>query len=253
MQFKDINLQKIYDKQGYAVLKLLSNEDISQLMKLYQSIEVESIFDFQVSNYEKNPEKNKFIDSEIKKILVPKLDSYFQNYRTLLGFFYIKFATNNSSFYIHKDWNIVDESKYHSIHIWIPLIDTNQKNGNLFFCPFDYISNKKTYRGSPGFEYPAPNFFTKQINKYYQKDIYTNIGQAICFKHNMTHGSRTNNTETVRVAAGISLIFDGAPMVHYHQNQNNEIYEYEVDDNFYLDFDLENPPIKYKNVKRIEI
>jgi hypothetical protein len=251
MQFKDSNLQKKYDRYGYLVIDLLSAEDIARLRDLYQSLNILPVADFQVSNYEKDAEKNRFIDQEIKKVLLPKLDACFQNFRPLNGFFYIKFATPDSSFYIHKDWNIVDEEIHQSMHIWVPLTNTNATNGNLFFCPLEYILNRKSLRGSPGFEYPAPGFMIKQINKIYQKDIYTKAGQAICFKHSMTHGSRKNKTTEVRVAAGISITDTDAQLVHYHRDKSGNIREYEVNEDFFLDFNLTEIPSVYNKYKKI--
>ncbi|MFN8284395.1 MAG: phytanoyl-CoA dioxygenase family protein [Chitinophagales bacterium] len=253
MPFTDAALQDTFDQNGFVVIDLLDASDINALKKIYQQFPAKQVADFQVSNYEKDAAKNKLIDEEIKSIIAPKIAAYVNNYRLLSAYFYIKYATENSSFYIHKDWNVVDESKHQSMHIWIPLTDTNRENGNLFFCPYEYKRGKKTYRGSPGFEYPKTSLTTNFINKIYQKDVYTKAGQAICFKHNMTHGSRTNKTDRVRVAAGISLIFDNAPMLHYHQKKDGTIYEFEVQDDFYLDFDLNTMPENYKSIKTIEV
>ncbi len=251
MQFVNTTYQKEFDKNGYILLNLLDSIDIQKLNELYNNFSIERVADFQVSNYEKNSVKNHSINEGIKKIISDKISIFFTDYRMLSAFFYIKYTGNESSFYLHKDWNVVDESKHNSIHIWIPLTDTNKKNGNLFICPFDYKLNLLSFRGSPGFQYPESNKIIKLLNKWYQVDLHTKKGQAICFKHSMTHGSRGNLSENVRVAAGISLIFNNAPMVHYHQNKEGEIFEYKVSDDFYLDFDLNSAPEKFTSVKKI--
>lgn len=239
MKFVDPILQYNFEKKGYVIVDFLETSDIEKLKAVYKEFPVKKVADFQVSNYEKDVNKNRKIDIAIKDILKHKITAVFTNYKLLTGFFYIKFTGKDTAFYIHKDWNIVDESKYTSMHIWIPLENTTRKNGNLFFCPFDY-KKQQTYRGSPGFEFPAPNKLTQIINRFYKVDIFTNVGQAIIFDHKLTHGSRINETNNNRVVAGISLIPKEAQMLHYNQNKAGEITRHEVNEDFYLDFNLDS-------------
>lgn len=241
MEFTDSRIQTEFNSKGYVVIDFLDSSEIESLKKTYEGLSVKQVSDFQVSNYEKNPELNKQIDVEIKKIISGKISRHIKDFRLLTSYFYIKYPGKDSAFYIHKDWNVVDERKDTSVHIWIPLTDTTDQNGNMFFCPYD--SNKNNIlRGSPGFEHPRPNMITNLINRIYQKDVYTKSGQAIFFKHNMTHGSRANLSDTVRIAAGISLIPEHAQLVHYHRNKSGEIKKHLVKDDFYLNFDLNRMP-----------
>lgn len=243
MNFINPDLQKTFDNKGFVVIDLLDSSEIKALQMIYNQYPAQKVADFQVSNYEKDPQKNKAIDFAIKRIISKKISTHINGYRMLSAYFYIKFPGQKSSFYIHKDWNIVDESKNSSMHIWIPLADTNIKNGNLFFCPFEYKLNRPSFRGSPGFEYPKTGFISRFVNNRFQKDVFTKEGQAICFKHKMTHGSRANNTETQRVAAGVSILPVNAQMIHYHMDKNDNIQKFNVSDDFYLDFDLNSYPV----------
>jgi ectoine hydroxylase-related dioxygenase (phytanoyl-CoA dioxygenase family) len=241
MQFSDTIAQHKFQQNGYVVIDFLDAIEIEALKQIYMEHPSNKVADFQVSNYEKDTAKNKIIDSKIKNIIQNKIALHFKDYKLLSAFFYVKFTGTASSFYVHKDWNCVDESKETSIHIWIPLKDTTTQNGNLFFCPFDY-KKQLTFRGSPGFEFPEPSFFTKKINSIYKKNIFTKSGQAVCFDHRLTHGSNSNLTDEVRVAAGISLIPKNVQMIHYHKNKKGQIETHEVKEDFYIDFDLENNP-----------
>lgn len=239
MQFLDSIVQRTFQQKGYVVIDFLDTHEIDALKQIYNEHPANKVADFQVSNYEKDATKNKIIDSKIKSIIQNKIELHFKDYKLLSAFFYVKFTGKSSAFYVHKDWNCVDESKENSIHIWIPLTDTTTTNGNLFFCPFDY-KKQLTFRGSPGFEFPEPSFFTNKINRIYKKNVFTKTGQAVCFDHQLTHGSNSNLTDEVRVVAGISLIPKNAQMIHYHKNKNGEIETHKVNEDFYIDFDLNN-------------
>lgn len=243
MHFLDPARQQRFEKYGYLVMDLLTESDIRKLRDIYDRYPPRQVANFQVSNYEKDTEKNKVIDAAIKSVIAGPISERLSGYKLLSAFFYIKFPGSESAFYIHKDWNIVDESKYTSLHIWIPLTETNAENGNLFMCPYDY-RKQFSFRGSPGFEFPEPGFLTRLANNLYKVDVYTKPGQAICFDHRMTHGSRANRTDAVRVSAGISLVPEEAPVVHYHQNEQGRIEKYEIAEDFYLDFNLTNLSIK---------
>lgn len=254
MLLKDQKLQSKLNKDGFIVIDLLKLSEIEKLKDIYSKYPLKMSGDFHVSNFEKNFEKNQLIDQEIKKVISPKLSLFFKDYKPLNAFFYVKNPTKDSAFYIHKDWCIVDESKYESINIWIPLTPTHEKNGNLFFCPFEYKLNLKTYRGSPGFEYPESNKLTRWINNRYQKNIYTKPGEAVCFKHLIMHGSKTNESEEARVVVGISIVNKDAQLIHYHKNnEDGKIYEIEIDEDFFINFDFNNIPDKYSKRKELNI
>lgn len=237
MNLIDPILQRRFDNKGYVVIDFLEQSEIDILKKIYADFPANKVADFQVSNYEKNPKKNRKIDLAIKNVIADKISLFIKDYKLLTGFFYVKFTGESSAFYIHKDWNIVDESKYTSMHIWIPLSDTTIKNGNLFFCPYDYKKGL-TYRGSPGFEFPKPSRLTEIINRFYKKDIFTKCGQAVIFDHKLTHGSNPNVTDEIRVVAGISIIPSNSSLIHYCQDLSGKITAKSVSDDFYLDFDL---------------
>lgn len=234
--FRDRSNQTEFANTGYLKLKIVDKEQLNSLNNLfYKYFPGFSHEKFIYSNFLNNKEDNQSIQEEIIHVLKPSLDAILKDYRIVLGLFYIKPSGEKSDFYLHRDWTIVDESKYSSINIWLPLVETNNKNGNLVVYPGSHL--KWTLRGSPELRIPKEGFWNKILNVFKKNNVFTSPGEAIFFDHRILHSSNKNISGNVRVVAAVSIIPSRADLMHYHINRNKEVVKYKVPDNFYLHLD----------------
>lgn len=240
--FKDENLQRELEEKGYVIIKnFLTKNETGALFNSFNQLAQYDIENFHVSNYGKDYNKNVQIDKSVKDVLLPVISRHLKGYRPMPGLFYIKPANKKSKFHIHIDWSIVDERYFSSLHVWVALCDITNVNGNLFMFEGSH-KYQPNVRGCPGFEYPAENITERFKRLFTRKNIYLNEGDAIIFDHRIRHGSLNNNSDKVRVAAGISVIPENTSLVHYHKHKNGKIEMFEVADDFYLDFNLLEAP-----------
>lgn len=240
--FKDAQLQQQYEENGYVVIKKFIDKDkINKLLQAYRQFSDFGFEEFHASNYAKNMDTNMFVNKAVQNILVPVIAEKIKNFRPLIGLFYIKPPTKKSSFHIHSDWSLVDERFYSSINVWVALCNVDATNGNLFV--FEKSHLVKNIRGCPNFEYPKETLFTKLLGRKGKADIFFEEGDAVIFDHRIKHGSNRNKSIVTRIAAAVSVLPVNAPLVHYYKHKNGAIEMFEVEDDFYLKYDLSSAPV----------
>lgn len=249
--FKNIDFQNTFNKDGYLLLDGIPENTMIDLRNLYYNIFKDRKESFFASNYYNKFELNKYIDAKVKESLTPYLDSILYDYRLIVGLYYIKPSGSKSGFHIHRDWSLVDEQLFSSMHIWLPLQDINQDNGNLFFIN-DFECDKVVLRGSPNFEYPKEGIFDRLNFKCKRKNMYMKSGEILFFDHRLKHGSNINISNVERIAVGISILPKNAPLIHYYKTNKHKIIMYEVSDDFYLRFNLFKPNFDSEFCKEIK-
>jgi ectoine hydroxylase-related dioxygenase (phytanoyl-CoA dioxygenase family) len=145
---------------------------------------------------------------KLENMMASACDRIFSNYRMLTPQFVIK-QSEKGCFPMHQDWSIVDESKYVSFILWIPLHDVDETNGAVWAIKKSHLLNRKI-RGSG---YLFPNYSTinsKDIEPYITK-YKIKAGEALIFYHSTIHGSPNNFSNSNREALQVSIIPKSAP------------------------------------------
>jgi ectoine hydroxylase-related dioxygenase (phytanoyl-CoA dioxygenase family) len=240
--FKNQQLQDQYNKNGYVIIEDFADIPTIDLLELFFDAHMPpSQKPFYVSNWCNDYKINQTIDVTIRSNLQKQIDHYLHQHRVIIGLMFSKNPTKDSAYYVHRDWALVDERQYSSLHFWLPLMDIDDTNGNLFV----YEGSHKVgpiVRGSPSLNFPAEGFFHKMKDKFGKKDIYLKKGSVLIFDHRLKHGSRANHSGSIRKVVGLSIIPDEAQLIHFHQHQNGKIEKYKVEDEFYLNYNLIDQP-----------
>ena len=209
---------------GFCKLNFIGKDKIEALRKLYtDQLTDEKVDGMMVSHNRGDYRRNLFISEAINDILEDELAEHFPNHRFFVAHFIVKEAGNNNSFQLHQDWNIVDEGKYSSYQLWLPLQFSYPENGGMFFIPRSQHFSNALRSGSFGIP-RVP--ITPEI---YPNLSYTRLhpGQAVVFSNNVLHGSFSNATPENRLSVLVNIVHKDAPTIYYHMNegqQQTEIY-----------------------------
>lgn len=251
--FKDQNHNIGFADNGYIIAEqLLDDASIRVFEEFYQSIPPASADTFYSSHWNDDKAYRKKVDAFIRPILFEKVQSLFESYRPVYGYFLVKMPGEKGTVSVHQDWMLVDESKFHGITVWIPLVDTTLENGS-----FQIVENSHKFlsqiRGS-NTHFPYRSDLDK-VHQTFLTNINLKKGDALIFDHKLAHASLPNKTVLPRVAVGLVLLPQEAPFIHYYfnpQKKDKQLSLYEVDDNFLLDFGLRDSPEKYKCLKQMD-
>lgn len=232
MIFCSEQLNTELEHKGYVVLPFFSAEQVAELKQLYGKYESESPY-FHSTTFSKDVATKQRLNEEAEVVFNPKVEELFTGYKNLGASFLTKPAGQGGHMPVHQDWTIVDESKYGSYTIWVPLQDVNEENGAI--TVLDGSHRLSATLRSPGL--PAViNAIEPEVRKR-MKTLRMKAGEAFIFNHALLHASHLNTSGTNRLAITYGLIPDAAQLLFYYQNANGMVDKYEVDDNFFLHYD----------------
>lgn len=234
--FNDAALQEEFSTKGYIVLpSVLTATELAVIMQAYSPFENEVSQPFHTSHFSADVEYKSTIQKVIYDVVFPKVSAYFNAYVPIFANLMIKKANPENFLQMHADWTYVDETKFRSISVWIPFVDTNERNG----C-FGVIEKSHLFMNSirgPGIQ--QNNFKRDRIwVKKYGKLVPIKAGDAIVFDHALLHYSLANTSQESRPALNLTLAPKEAPIVHYCIPEGEHIIEkYAVyDKEFFLDY-----------------
>ena len=220
---------------GYTVLPFLSTEQLEALNTLYS--QTHNITDKEggmfYSVYSQDLVYRKKIHQEIQHILQLSFERFFQDYRVVMNSFVIKAKGPKSEFYVHQDSTGLDENKYSTLSLWIPLHDINANNGAM--C----VMNKSHKLFSPyrGISVRAPYDRIHNAIKKYLHPVFMKAGEAMFFDHRIVHNSLANLSDANRVVVTCGIFPKEAQMISCFQaSPDTEIEIIAQNDDFLMEY-----------------
>lgn len=233
--FLDAKTQANFELNGYVVLSLLNAEEIEQLAVAYDSETFDNPKGFYSTSFSKDENLKQSLKHKIDEIVGKNAQKVLANYKSLGSCYLSKAPGKEGEMPLHQDWTVVDESKYDSITIWIPLQDVNQQNGAMQVIPGSHrFSN--VYR-SPFFANPL-----SEIENELRKDLVPvnlKAGEAIIFSQALIHASPANMSNNARLAVTYGLIHKDAQLLFYYKNEEGLGEKYEVPIDFFKQYNTQ--------------
>ena len=234
--FRDLILQQQFDKQGYILVSsLINGDDIENLKRLFTKFREECNSNFHTTHFSTNVEYKKQVHDAISSVVGLKAAPLLNDFIPLFGNFMIKNPDPENFMPLHADWTYVDETKFSSVAIWVPLVDVDQENG----C-FGVIEG--SHRVTNIIRGPMLKQSTLQRDKEWEqrlgKLIPMKAGDAIIYNHRLLHYSLPNRSHMARPAINLSLVPKDVPWLHYCKPEGaGEIEVYGVTDTgFYIHY-----------------
>lgn len=208
-RLNDARLESNLDRDGFVVVDdVLGRGEIAHLVDVFEKNDSPlHRAAFAASILSSDVAYRQTVDREIRAVLQPHSDRLFHDYRLCLSNFSIKHpqppapagapaAGGTGDVMIHQDITFVDESRYQSLALWCPLVDTDPGNGCMFAAPGSHRWN--TGPRGPGTPYPYRALDTA-IQKQLQA-IPMRTGSALVFCQKLFHASPPNRSGGTRVA-----------------------------------------------------
>jgi len=240
MIFKEKTLQKKLEKDGYVVISFLSPDEVKSLNEFYDQIHPENnppdiIDGIHMTTWCKDHEYKKQVREKLNTLFDKPSQNQFSNFRRLNNVFIVKKSGKDTTFKVHQDWNVVDENKYQSVNVWIPLHDVDETSGALWVLKGSHKIKRKI-RGA-GYLFPDYSHYFPELEKA-STSVKLKAGEAIVFYHSIIHGSPPNLASKDRKAACFSVIPKEAPLCIYFQpSSTEELKQYAPNDEFIYEYD----------------
>lgn len=227
--FINNELKDQFEKDGYLLIDLFSEEEIHQLKEIYNQYSYNFQEYFYSSSFIPQDHIRAEISERLKAIISPKAETILQNFKKLGAVFLIKPPHPNSVMPIHQDWTVVEEKKYHSITFWIPLQDTTVENGAIKVLP-------TSHKLCDALRSPAlidPIDGVRHLAEPLMQTLEMKAGQAFIFTHALWHSSFSNLSQNPRIAVAYGVIPEEAELVYYHK-ENGVIQQLSILDDFFI-------------------
>ncbi|MEM7105963.1 MAG: phytanoyl-CoA dioxygenase family protein [Bacteroidota bacterium] len=255
--FKDPEVQDRFDQDGFVTLRVLEQEQVDELIQLYQqsSIKDEAGYGFFISMDNKDQALANKIMDRIYEIVLPKTDQHFQNAKAFTSSFVIKDPNPKGVVPIHQDWTFVDnEGKFTSVTCWIALVETTMENGAL-----------GAIKGSHNFlpavrPSPSPQVVSPLRDLMFSLFPYVQLlplqpGEAMIFDNRTFHASPPNTTDKPRLAVGLGFTQKEAQLVHYYLKSDgteSKMLKYAIEKDFFKTYNNARLSNMYNKGQQIE-
>lgn len=257
--FKDPKLQQQFDEDGIVQVPMLDASEVKLLKDTFHRLHPElpeimksgffscTCFGTEDYRYE--------IHNTIGRICDEKLDEILQNYRVLVYTMLTKGVGSKSRLLVHQDWTIVDESKYASLSLWIPLEDATVENGTVHAIRGSHRL-MPTFRGGTLLS-PFENVSDYAITQ--MEPFPVKAGHALLFDQSIIHYSPPNQTGNLQIRAISSIVpADAEVQLVYKdpEDPGSPLRFYAAEDKFHLHYDdfltqKEQEPLSKQVLKEI--
>ncbi len=160
---------------------------------------------------------SKNIHDALHDILTASLNKWFHDFKEINAFV-IKTPGKSSFVPIHQDVTAIDEEKYSTTNVWIPLQSIDEKNGVMYIVP-------RSHHIFFPYRCATIDPLTKNIEHVLQPyfiPIYLKAGQALFFDTRMFHYSLPNLSDQNRVVTVCRVFPKEADMVAYFKEPGSD-------------------------------
>lgn len=229
--FKDPEIQRKFDEDGFVKISLLSDHEVDALAQMRMEYFPEKGSVFFSSSYLDDYDLKMEISDKITSTINDSLAKQCENFRLIGAAYLIKGIGKHSEMPMHQDWTIVDEQQFYAANVWIPLTDTDEKNGALEFM-------KGSHKWNEALRAPTlPMSFAGLEEKIRSKLtlVPAKKGEVIILNQATIHYSKPNMTDEIRPAITCGMISEKAPLkFHYWDKERSQIEEFAQEDDFLL-------------------
>lgn len=245
---KDNELDKQLLAEGYIVVPFLNTDEIQQLKKTYYDKHPTVLNGMYATAHVPDLDLRMQMNSTIKQVFTRAINNIFINENALGGSYIAKGKNQAGTLTPHQDWNIVDEEKFRSFNIWVPLVDLHENNGAICIMPKSHLW-QQTYRSAN-----IPSVYREVEPELWQQmaRLHMKAGEALIYDHRLIHASGENKTDEIRLATVMGVIPNEATMFYYHQKGDKYIEVYESNPEFFLYGNIFEGPKNLKLIGEVE-
>src|SRR5262245_418372 len=244
--FRDAEQQAFFNKFGYVITPYLDQAELAELNGMFEQTvrrahETYSTFSqlrYYISVFDSDSAKRKALDGRVKAIFRDKVDRLMVDHRILLCNFMAK-PPGAGEIEVHQDFSFVDEDHYVGFNLWVPLEDTDERNGCFYMLP-------GSHRALPSYRAASvPDTLTKYnaTLKRFMIPMPIKAGHGILFDHRLFHYSPDNASDRWRPAVQLVVIPGEAQpvMMRYDKGDPDRLQVCSLDETYLTEENLWQP------------
>lgn len=238
--FQQPDLQRQLDQDGCVVVPFLEPDELKALREFYYGLHPDGMAPqmrdgIHMTIWCSDRPYKDAIREGLQRILGAASRRLYQDFRLVSPVFIVKRKGADTTFPIHQDWNVVDETQHRAFNMWIPLHDVDESNGALWIVKGSHKFPNHV-RG-PGYLFPRLYHLEGHIRPM-MEPMAMKAGNALIFYHRVIHGSPPNQSETPRVVVAMSVLPKEVPLhIYFQKDEASQLECYHPHDEFIYEFD----------------
>lgn len=238
----DDALERQLDEQGFVVVDTFDPKTVAALNAAVDELFDDEPVGFHASNMCDDHAYRRAIYERALPIASSSVLAHFVDHEPCTSALMLKFPGEDSGFLAHQDWTLVDESRYRSVNVWCPLVDSDVANGTLRVLPGSHL-HLRAVRCDPTYpsDYRSVGW---DVRHEEMVPVPVRAGQALIFDHRLLHCSGPNLSADARPAFTVAVKPRAAELLHWllPEPESHELEVYRIDDDFLLDFNVGERP-----------
>lgn len=223
---RDARLSSALSSDGYACAEIACSELKNELLFRYRAIGVDPYRPFLAGNAHLGREVARSVHRELRALLDPVLARVLPGHRIALATFVSKGAVVGGAVDIHQDWTFTDERVHRSLSVWLPLVDTDHRNGGLVVLPGSHRMSDGV-RPSADLDPPTGSFQRQLWALAVQTEV--PAGSALIYDTALLHGSGPNRSNRERPCVGLVCVPEGSSLLHFHLRSDGDLRVAEIE------------------------
>lgn len=238
--FRSIDLQEGLDQDGVVTVPLLNADELQAVRDFYYTVNPDGVVPqlregIHMTIWCSDPDYKAHIREELQRLLQPAMQRLFHDCRLVTPVFIVKVPGQQTTFPIHQDWSVVDETRHTALNVWVPLHDVDERNGGLWAVPGSHRLGNHI-RG-PGHLFPNLRSIESAVRPR-MRAAGGQAGTATVFYHRVIHGSPPNLSEAPRVALACSILPRDVPLhIYFQRDAESPLRVYHPPDDFIYGFE----------------
>ena len=256
--FNESTLEQEFDKNGFVPISLLNPSGLGELSAILENLKEEGEkgmdeikSSYKLSFFSSDTAYRKKVFEQLGNFFQEKIDKFLFRYKPLIVNIFDK-EPDQGEVPVHQNWTFVDESKFTSVSIWIPLTDVSRENGTLEVVRGSHKVLTK-YRG-PSIPWVFEDLID-QLKEKYLEPINLQAGEAVILDDSIIHWSSENKTGNNRLAVQLIMIPEEATPIYYYRSSDphaEQLQVFEVDSDFFTRFNMNEKPEDIKSIGYID-
>lgn len=238
--FADPGLERKFAREGWVVLPLLDPRFAAGLADSAQLPEDLRRGGFTASLMSADLEARRRIDAAIRAAIEEPLRGILPFHRVAFCNFAVKPPGGMGVVPLHQDCTFVDENRWDSVGLWLPLRDVGPGDGCLHV-----VGGSHRFGGSPramGEPFRWPDALA-DIRAGLLRPVPMRAGEAMLFHPRLFHASEQNESDAVRIAAAAVTVPRESRLWYVHlPRQGGDAEIFEVEDDYYLELRIGERP-----------
>lgn len=248
---KNSTAQQTFDEFGYVHIPgFLSAEEVETLKKAYfdllperggslladeKDFKSDAAITYDFTFIDRNWKYKQKVFDVIDGIFQQHYAEHLDNYKPIIANF-IRKEEAGGEVPLHQNWAFVDEEKFTSVSIWVPLVDSNEANGTLQMV--DRSHKRFGQQRGPMVPWELDGI-GKDLIESHLTPMNVKAGDCVVLDDSIVHYSNINTTDGLRLTIQLILIPTETESIHHHLDREkdaNSIQVLEVDRDFYMKF-----------------